>query len=85
MTVKKLGIIVTYPENLEVQVLKQKDAYPYEHIDSFRRFSEDKLPDRKCFYNSVKDKTTDDNGKKLDGHISNKIIWLAKKFGMNFT
>ena len=61
-----------------LQVLKQKDAYPYEYIDSFKRFSEEKLPDKKCFYNSVKDETTDDNGKKLDGHISDKTckkIW----------
>ena len=40
-------------ENLEL--LKQKDAYPYEYMDSFKRFSEEKLPDRKCFYSSVKD------------------------------
>ena len=28
------------------------------------------LPDRECFYTSVKDTTTGDNGEKLDGHIS---------------
>ena len=61
-----------------LQVLKQKDAYPYEYIDSFKRFREEKLPDKKYFYNSVKDETTDDNGKKLHGHISDKTykkIW----------
>ena len=26
-------------------LLKQKDAYPYEYMDSFERFSEEKLPD----------------------------------------
>ena len=35
------------PKNLEL--LKQKDAYPYEYMDSFKRFSEDELPDKKCF------------------------------------
>ena len=40
-------------------------------MDSFQRFGEEKLPDRECFYNSVKDRTTD-NGKKLDGHISDE-------------
>ena len=52
------------------ELLKQKDAYPYEYIDSFKRFSEEQLPDKKFFYSSIKDGTTGDNGKKLDGHIS---------------
>ena len=34
-------------KNLEL--LKQKDAYPYEYMDSFKRFREDELPDKKCF------------------------------------
>ena len=34
-------------KNLEL--LKQKDAYPYEYMDSFKRFSEEKLPDKNCF------------------------------------
>ena len=50
-------------KNLEL--LKQKGAYPYEYMDSFKRFSEEKLPDKECFYSSVKDKTTSGNGKKL--------------------
>ena len=67
-------------------LLKQKGAYPYEYMDSFKRFSEEKLPDRKCFYSSVKDETTSDNGKKLDGHISYEEYLTCKKiwdvFGM---
>ena len=55
-------------KNLEL--LKQKGAYPYEYMNSFKRFGEEKLPDKKCFYSSVKDETTNDNGEKLDGHIS---------------
>ena len=31
-------------KNLEL--LKQKGAYPYEYMDSFKRFSEEKLPSR---------------------------------------
>ena len=50
--------------------LKQKDAYPYEYMDSFKRFNEEKLPDKKYFYSSVKDGITGDNGKKLDGQIA---------------
>ena len=39
-------------ENLEL--LKQKGAYLYEHMNSFERFSEEKLPTRKCFFSSTK-------------------------------
>ena len=38
-------------------LLKQKAAYPYEYMDSFKRFGEEKFPDRECFYSSVKDVT----------------------------
>ena len=44
--------------------LKQEDAYPYKYMSSFERFSEEKLPDKKCFCRSSKDGTTGDNGKK---------------------
>ena len=47
-------------KNLEL--LKQKDAYPHAYMDNFKRFTEEKLPNKKCFYSSVKDGTTDDNG-----------------------
>ena len=36
-------------------------------MDSLKRFSDKKLPDKKCFRNSVKDGTTKyDDGEKLD-------------------
>ena len=34
-------------ENLNV--LKQKDTYPFEYVDSFKGFSEKKLPDKNIF------------------------------------
>ena len=38
-----------------LRLVKEKGVYPYEYIDSFKKFSEDKLPDRcKCF-SSLKD------------------------------
>ena len=63
-------------KNLEL--LKQAGFYPYEYMDSFKRFNEEKLPDKKCFYNSVKDGTTGDNGKKLDGHINENYLTCKK-------
>ena len=39
-------------ENLEL--LKQKRDYPYEYMNSFERFNEEKLSARKYFYSSIK-------------------------------
>ena len=32
-----------------VELLKQKGVYPYEYMGSFKRFSEEKLPDKIFF------------------------------------
>ena len=32
-----------------LELLKQKDAYPYEYMNSYKRFSEEKLPDKESF------------------------------------
>ena len=39
-----------------LELLKQKGAYPYEYMNSFKRFNKDKLYPRKYFYSSKKDK-----------------------------
>ena len=70
-------------KNLEF--LKQKDAYPYEYIDSFKRFNEGKLSDKECFYSSLKDGTTDDNGEKLDGHISDEDYLTCSEIWNKFS
>ena len=59
-------------ENLAL--LKQKGAYPYEHMNSFKRFNEEKLPARKYFYSSTKKGKISDDGKISDGHINVKDI-----------
>ena len=64
-------------KNLEF--LKQKGAYPYEYMESFKRFNEEKLSDKECFHSSVKDGATDDNGEILNGHISNEDYLTSKK------
>ena len=56
-------------------------------FNSFKGFSEEKLP-KKCFYRTLKNRTTGDDGKKLDGHISHvtsHVIRLVKKFEMYLT
>ena len=53
-------------------------------MDSFKKFGKERLPDRECFCSSVKDKKSDDNGEKLDGHINNKDYLTRKKIWNEF-
>ena len=38
-----------------LELVKQKGVHPYEYMNSFKKFSEDKLPDRSIFSSSLKD------------------------------
>ena len=69
-------------ENLEL--LKQKGDYPYEYMNSFERFNEEKLPARKYFYSSTKDGKIGDDGKISDGHISVKNYLICEKIWDKF-
>ena len=69
-------------ENLEL--LKQKGAYPYEYVNSFERFNEKKLLARKYFYSSTKDGKIGDNGKISDGHVSAKDYLTCEKIWDKF-
>ena len=53
-------------------------------MDSFERFSEKKLPNKRCFYRSLKDGTTGNNDKKLNGFISNEEYLTCKKIWNRF-
>ena len=47
------------PEEVRIEFLKlvkQKGVYPYEYMDSFKKLSENKLPNRSKFFSSLKDK-----------------------------
>ena len=67
-----------------LDLLKQKDVYPYEYTNSFERFCEEKLPDKDFFYGSLKDRTTGDNGRKLNGHINEKEYLSCTKIWDEF-
>ena len=55
-------------------------------MNIFKSFSEEKLLDRESFYSSVKDRTTGDNGEKLDGHFKRwRLFHVQKKFGVYLT
>ena len=69
-------------ENLEL--LKQEGDYPYEYMNSFERFNEEKLPARKYFYSSTKHGKVGDDGKISDGHIIVKDYLTCDKIWNKF-
>ena len=74
--------------SVNLELLKQKGGYPYEYVNSFQRFNEEKLPARKYFYSSIKNGKIGDDGKRSDGHISIKNYLTCEKildkFGMKY-
>ena len=69
-------------ENLEL--LKQKDAYPYEYMNSFEKFNEEKSPARKYFYSFTKDGKIVDDYKISDGQICVKDYLTCEKIWDKF-
>ena len=39
-----------------LELVQEKGVYPYEYMDSFKKLSEDKLPDKSKFFSSLKDR-----------------------------
>ena len=52
----------------KLEMLKRKDAYPYEWVDSYEKFNYQQLPLKECFYSSLKNGKRDNS----DGHISDE-------------
>ena len=52
----------------KLEILKRKDAYPYEFVDSYEKFKHPTLPKKKYFYSSLRDGKRDNN----DRHISDE-------------
>ena len=69
-------------ENLKI--LKQKGTYPYEYMNSFKRFNKEKLCARKVFFSSTKKGKIDEDGKTSDGHISIKDYLTCEKIWNKF-
>ena len=69
-----------FPED-KLKLLRKKDSYPYEWVDSYKKFLYPRLPPKESFYSSIED------GKrgKGDGYISCrqylhlKVVW--EEFG----
>ena len=57
-----------------LELVKEKGVYPYEYMNSFKKFSEDKLPDKCEFFNSLKDECISEKDYKRS-----KDVWNAFK------
>ena len=53
-------------------------------MNSFKRFNEDKLCARKCFYSSTKDKKISEDGKISDGHVSIEDYMVCERIWDKF-
>ena len=60
-------LISEFPSE-KLEILKRKDSYPYEWVDSYEKFNYQELPPKEACYSSLND------GKrgKGDGHISDE-------------
>ena len=52
----------------KLEILKRKDAYPYEWVDSYEKFNYKELPPKKYIYSSI----NDGKRNKGNGHISSE-------------
>ena len=66
----------------KLEILKRKDAYPYEWLDSFEKFKYPSLPKKKYFYSSLRDGKRDrSNGHIFDEQYQHlKNIWNIFNF-----
>ena len=67
----------------KLEILKRRDAYPYEWVDSFEKLKHLSLPEKKYFYWSLRDGKIN----RSNGHISDEQylhlqnVW--KEFNFN--
>ena len=52
----------------KLEILRRKYAYPYDWLDSYEKFKDPSLPQKKCFHSSLKDGERYNN----DTHISDE-------------
>ena len=71
-----------FPSN-KLEILKEKDSYPYEWVDSYQKSNYQELSAKECFYSSIKDgKRNEGNGNISDDQYLNlKNVW--KEFNFN--
>ena len=63
----KLHLLSEFPKD-KLEWLRKKNVYPYEWVDSCRKFIYPRLPPKEAFYSSI----NDGKREKGDGHISDE-------------
>ena len=63
----------------QLKLVKEKGIYPYEYMNSSKKFSEDKLPDKSKFFSSLKD--SDINEKQYDRTVNVWKVFKMKNLG----
>ena len=54
-----------------LKVVKEKDVYPYEYMDTFKKFNKSELPSKDKFFSSLKDEDISENEYSRAKHIWN--------------
>ena len=68
-----------FKDDEEFELAKKKGVYPYSYIDSFEKFNETNLPDKKYFYNDLVEREIEDKD-----YEHAKKVWQKfkiKKYG----
>ena len=63
----------------KLKLFKQKGVYPYEYMNSFKKFSEDELSDKSKFFSSLKDSGV--NEKEHKKAVNLWIVFKIKNLG----
>ena len=63
----------------QLKLVKQKGVYRYEYINSFKRFNEDKLPNKDKFFSSLKDSGI--NEEQYDRAVNVWKVFIIKNLG----
>ena len=66
----------------KLEILKRKDAYPYEWVDSYEKFNYPQLPPKEYFYSSLKDGKRDKSNRYISDqrYLHLKNVWNAFNF-----
>ena len=60
-----------------LELFKEKGVYPYEYMDSFKKFFEDKLPDKSTLFSSLKDECFSEKDYQRANNVSNAFKMKA--------
>ena len=74
-------LLSEFPTN-KLEILKRKDSYLYEWVDSYEKLNYEELPTKECFYSSINDGKRDGgNGNISDEHYLHlKNVWKELNF-----